>query len=110
MIETLGVEQVSGGRQVLLALPNATAPGEGAQQDLMRSLVERGELEPFFQVTENVLAAGACDQMFQDRRVGCAQAAALGRQPALERRAAVDLQRLQKVADEQRRERPQPRG
>ena len=66
----------------------------------------------FSRWAEHVFGLGRerLDQMFQYGRVAGPETAALRGQPIVEKRAAVDLQPLEEIADEQRRQRLQTLG
>ena len=93
---------------MLLALANPAVPGERIEQELVDALVERRELQPLLQIAERLVVRSVCYEALQQRGMRAAQAAPLRREPAGKRRAALDLQALEKVAGEQRGQRSQP--
>ena len=100
-IEALGLEQPGRRRQVLLAFADPAAPGERGQQDLVDAPVERRELQPLLQIAERLVVRSAPDEMLQQRGMAAAEPAPLRGEPAVEGRAAVDLQAVEEVAGEQ---------
>ena len=105
-IETLGLEQPGRRRQMLLALANAAAPGERVQQGLVDAPVERRQLRATSPDSRRPRRPGALPTRCSSRaawqprkRRRCAVS-----QP-LKTRAAVDLQPVEEVADEQRGQR-----
>ena len=107
-IETFGLEQSRGRRHVLLAFADRAAPRERGQQDLVDAPIERGELEPPLDVSERLVIGNALDEMLQQGGVTAAESPPLSGEPAVEERAAVDFQALQKVAAEERGQRSLP--
>ena len=77
-IEALGLEQSRRRRQMLLSLPDAAAPGERVQKNLVDALVERRELEPFLQISEHLLAGRACRRDVPAARRGSRESGAAG--------------------------------
>ena len=95
---------------MLLALTDAPASGERAQQRFVDAPVERGKLQPRLQMRKDLVVGDLSDEMLQHRGVTAAQAAALRHEPAVEHRAAIDLESFEKVADKQRGQGSQPLG
>ncbi len=89
---------------MLVAVADPAVSRERIEQDFVRAPIEGRKLEPLFQRAEHLigLAGKAAHQVLQDSDVGGAKPAALREQPAVEMRAAIDLQALQEVAGEQR--------
>ena len=100
MVQSFRLEQPGRRRKVLLAFGNPAVTGERVQQDLVNAAVERRELEPLFQVPEDLVARCLPDEMFQDRDVPSTEAAALRREPGVEVRTAIDLHAVEKLTGE----------
>src|SRR5689334_25057372 len=93
---------------MLLPLANSPAPRQRSEKHLVDVLIERRKLQPFLQIAECFIIGNRVDKMLQQRGVTAAEAAALCREPAVEDRAAVNLETFQKVSIEQRRQHAQP--
>jgi hypothetical protein len=93
---------------VLLALAYPAALAERVQKDFVRALVEWSKLEPLLQVAEYFLSSSAGSQMLQQCRVAAAKATALGDDPAVELRTAVNLETIEKITGEEHAQAPQP--
>src|SRR4051812_38179729 len=76
----------------------------------MKPLVEWSQHQPPFQISKNISARGAVDQLLEQGRVIPPEPPPLGGDPVVESRAAIDLQPIEKVPGEQCLERPQPVG
>ena len=87
---------------MFLALAKLPALREGVQKRLVRTPVERGKLQPRLQTAQDLFGFGrqAGDQVFEHGNVTSTESATLRHQPAVELRAAVDLEPLQKVTFE----------
>ena len=109
-IEALVLEQPARRRQVLLSLPNSAAPSERVQESLVDAQVERRQLEPLLQMFEHLIAGRGRREALQQDGVATAKAAPLSREPGVEARIAIELQAVEKLAAEQRRQRSQPLG
>ena len=109
-VQTLRLEQPGARRKLLLALADAAAPRQRAEQRLVYALVERSKLEPLLQIAEDLLAASVAHELLDERGVAAAKAAPLRDEPSLEQGTAVDFQSLEKVAREQRGKRMKPLG
>ncbi len=93
---------------MLLAVTDAAAPGERIEKRLVDAPVERRQLQPRLQMRKDLVAGQAANEMLQDRRVAAAEATPLRQEPALEHRAAGNLQPVDEVAGEQPGQRSQP--
>ena len=105
MIKALGFELPRRRRQMFLALPDAAAPRQCAQQALVDAPVERREFEPLLQISEQFVAGRASGEALQNGGMAAAEPPALGGESAVECRIAVDLQAIEKLAVEQGGER-----
>ena len=76
----------------------------------MDARVERRQLEPLLQISEGLIAGRRRDEVLQQGRMAAAKSAPLRREPAVEGGVAIDLQTVEKLALEQRRQRAQPLG
>src|SRR5262245_23773155 len=86
---------------MLLAFADPPTPRERGQQQLMHPAIERRELQPLLQVGERLVVGNAAHELLQQCRVAAAKPPPLRDQPAVEARAAVDLQTVQEVALDQ---------
>ena len=102
VVEAFGFEQPGGRRQMLLAFADAAVPGKRGQKDLVDMRIEGRELEPLLQILERLVIGSALGEMLQQGGVAAAESSALRGEPAVEDRAAVDLEALQEIAVEQR--------
>ncbi len=87
---------------MVLAGGDLAAPRQACQKSHVRALVERIEFQPFLQMRGHFVGIRRqlADELFQNGGVPRAEATALRDQPAVEMRAAVDLQPVEEVADE----------
>ena len=86
---------------MLLTFPDLAAPGERGQKDFVDMPIEGRKLEPLLQIPERLVIGNALDQMLQQCGVTAAESPPLSGEPAVEHRAAVDFQAVQKVSVEQ---------
>jgi hypothetical protein len=107
-IEALALEQPRGRRQMLLAFPDLAASGERAQQELVDARIEGRQLEPLLEVRERLVVGQPLDEMLEQGGVAAAESPALGGEPAVEDRAAADLEALEELAAELRGQRTLP--
>src|SRR5215813_9459910 len=95
---------------MLLAVPESAASGQRLQKTLVSVTIERRELEPPLEMTEDLLPRAAFDQPFQHGGMSAAEATTLRSQPGAEMRTAVDLQTLEELAGKQHGQGAQPPG
>jgi hypothetical protein len=107
-VQTLRLEQPRGRRQMLLALPDPATPRQGVQQQFMDVRLERRDLQPSLQGGDCLAIRNVGCQPLEQRRVMGAEPAPLGGEPAVEARAAVDLQPLAELPREHGDLRPEP--
>ena len=108
-IETLGLEQPGGRRQMLLALPNPAAPARARSRRISWTRWSNGASSSHFSRYPNASSSETLrDEMLQQGSVAGAESTPLSDQPTVEGRAAVDLQAVEKVTVEQGGQRAQP--
>ena len=107
----LGFEHPGRRGQVLLALADPAAPRRARSSRIACARWSSGaNSSQLLQIVQQLVGLGrqASDQVLQDGGVAGAEATPLRDQPAVEVRAAVDLQPIQEVTDEQPGQRSQP--
>src|SRR5262249_61767045 len=93
-VEALGLEQPRRGGEVLLALADAAAARQRAQEELVHARIERGELEPALEMGGGLVVGRAADQVLEQCGVTGAQAPPLRGQPGIERGVALEFDAL----------------
>ncbi len=93
---------------MLLGRTDFAAPGETGQQCGMRTSIERRQFHPCVEMGDSLVAIRrqAGDKLFQHGGVACVKTAALGGKPAVEKRAAFELQPVEQIAGEMSGQRP----
>ena len=95
-------------REMFFALTEAAATRHRNEQALVRSSIERRELQPLLQVAARLNIRNAVYQLREQRQVPGPEAPTLGKKPARELRAALNLQSFEKVAVKEREEFARP--
>ena len=76
---------------MFLPFANAAAPSKGVEKHFVDPLIERREFRQFFEVPEYLIAGRGSGQLFEQGGMTAAKAPALGGEPTVEARVAVDL-------------------
>ena len=102
-IQLLRLEQASRRSQMLFGRADGAALRQIGQQGQMRARVEWRQLDPFVEMRGHFGRARRMvyGKLFQHGGVACVKTAALGDQPAVEKRAALELQPVEQIAGEQ---------
>ena len=107
-IETFRCEQPDRRREMLFALTEAAATRHRPQQALVRSSVERRELQPLLQMAARLSVRNTVYELLEQREAPGPETPTLGKKPTRELRAALDLQSFEKVAVKEREEFARP--